>query len=230
MSLLSVLLGLHLMISSITYLCSLLCLLFLCSSSVSLSSASLAESSSVDPVALSSVDPVVQSSMPFSSSSLSSLFSLSSLSSTSVSCSTPTASNPPALCPPSICNRVSMCLGEAHAESLAASRAHREKLASARLSCLQDGPSGLASSSVESSHHVFGNDHVNLVCLESVFLLIQSDRPWNLSSPSYDLNILPFMYSEVWKCPDFEVWEATVVKELNTLQSMGMYKLCRLPA
>ena len=58
---------------------------------------------------------------------------------------------------------------------------------------------------------------------------IRSDRPRNPSSSSYDLKIPPATYSEAKQRPDFDVWEGTVVKELDTLQSMGVYELVRLP-
>ena len=112
--------------------------------------------------------------------------------------------------------------GEGVAAEVADSAARHERLAAAR-------QSRAMASGNDVSVHIFDDDHANLVCTESAFLSIRSDRPRNPASSSYDLKIPPSTYSEAKRRPDFEVWEATVVKELNTLHSMGVYKLTPLP-
>ena len=82
---------------------------------------------------------------------------------------------------------------------------------------------------MDSSSHVFDDDYANLVCSELAFLSIHSNCPCNPSSASYDLKIPPATYSEAKHRLDFEVWEGTVVKELNTLHSMSVYELTHLP-
>ena len=213
-----------------------------CSSTI-VQSASVVPTSSLniscsDPVS-SSVAPVVSPTL--SSSSLSSLSSLSSIpkssSSKPSSVAAPTGDTVtlqaalPSSYTPSTCTWISTCLREVHAESLAASRAHRDKLASAHIRHMQESTAGAVSGpeGAESSQHVFDNDYVNLVCSESVFLSIRSNKPRNPALPSYNLNIPPFMYSQAWQHPDFDVWEATVVKELDTLHSMRVYELSKLP-
>ena len=112
---------------------------------------------------------------------------------------------------------------------MAASKARREKLAAGRHEWLLDSASCCLTDNT-APPHVFDDDFVNLVCSELAFLSICSDRPRNPSSSSYDLKIPPATYSEAKRRPDFDVWEGTVVKELDSLQSMGVYELVRLPA
>ena len=91
--------------------------------------------------------------------------------------------------------------GEGVAANAADSAAHCECLAAAR----QSRSRALASSGNDVSTHVFDDDHANLVCTESAFLLIHSDHPRNLASSSYNLKIPPSTYSEAKCQPDFEV-------------------------
>ena len=78
--------------------------------------------------------------------------------------------------------------------------------------------------------HVYNDDHANLMYEESVNLSIRSDIRRNPLDPSYDLTIPPATYSESQARPDAGIWQACVDKELNTLKSMGVYELARLPA
>lgn len=110
-------------------------------------------------------------------------------------------------------SRTKTALGELHASEVASAKARRERLAIAHTERLA------------ASTHVFNDDHANLVCSESAFLSIRSDRPRNPSVASYDLKVPPATYSEARRRPDFHVWEATVIKELDTLRSMGVYSL-----
>jgi hypothetical protein len=78
--------------------------------------------------------------------------------------------------------------------------------------------------------HVFDDDHVNLMCEESANLSIRSDTRRNPTDPTYDLSIPPTTYPESQARPDAGVWQACIDKELNTLKSMGVYELARLPS
>ena len=78
--------------------------------------------------------------------------------------------------------------------------------------------------------HVFGDEHANLVCSESAFLSIRSDRPRDPAVQSYDMRIPPANYAEARRRSDFSTWDATVQKELATLKDMGVYSLSSLPS
>jgi hypothetical protein len=67
------------------------------------------------------------------------------------------------------------------------------------------------------------------MCEESANLSIRSDTRRNPTSPTYDLNIPPATYRESQARPDAKVWQACIDKELDTLKSMGVYELARLP-
>ena len=131
--------------------------------------------------------------------------------------------------PPSSRTRAPTSLGELHSEVMAASKARREKLATSRMERLRDSSLYALADPPCTSAHIYDDDCVNLVCSESAFLSIRSNRPRNPASSSYDLKVPPATYSEAMHRPDFDVWEGTVVKELNTLQSMGVYALTHLP-
>ena len=90
-------------------------------------------------------------------------------------------------------------------------------------------PSCSDSPSTKGVDHVFWDDHVNLVCSESAFLSLRSDKPRDPSSLSYDLRVPPGTYSEAKRQPDFHVWDEVVHKELSVLRDMGVYSLSQLP-
>ncbi len=71
---------------------------------------------------------------------------------------------------------------------------------------------------------------MNLVCSESAFLSLRSDKPRDPTSANYDLRIPPATFLEAMRRPDFHVWEGVVSKELAVLKDMGVYSLCKLPA
>ena len=77
--------------------------------------------------------------------------------------------------------------------------------------------------------HLFRDDYANLVCEESAFLSIRSDRARNPAAASYDMSIPPATYAEARRRPDFATWDAVVQKEFHNLSSMGVYRLSALP-
>jgi hypothetical protein len=63
-----------------------------------------------------------------------------------------------------------------------------------------------------------------------LLISIQLDKPRNPNVADYDMKILPANYLEAAQRPDFNMWKATVVKELTMLKSMGIYLIMSLPA
>ena len=90
-------------------------------------------------------------------------------------------------------------------------------------------PSATLQTSLEGVEHVFSDDHANLVCSESAFLSLRSDKARDPTSGSYDLRVPPATFREALQRPDFHVWEDVVSKELTVLKDMHVYSLARLP-
>ena len=76
--------------------------------------------------------------------------------------------------------------------------------------------------------HLFQDNYTNIVCKESAFLSICSDRAWNPAAASYDISIPPAIYAWASQQPDFTIWDAIMQKEFNNLSSMGIYHLASL--
>ena len=77
--------------------------------------------------------------------------------------------------------------------------------------------------------HLFQDDYANLICEESAFLSICSNRARNPATASYDMSIPPATYAKAHRQPDFATWDAVVQKEFHNLSSMGVYRLSALP-
>ena len=69
----------------------------------------------------------------------------------------------------------------------------------------------------------------NVVIGEQAHITIHSDCRHDPMSLGYDFKIPLAMYDEAVKRPDKEEWMAAMMKELQTMKDMAVYKVSKLP-
>lgn len=131
------------------------------------------------------------------------------------------------------CTQVPTAARLASCETMDRANAHLAKLRDAkeaRLAVRVALPESVVKESASvGSEHVIGNDFVGLICDEVALLALRSVHTQNPLSPSYDLALPPKTYEEALLWPDKEAWLGVMHAELNTMTSMGVYKVVEAP-